>query len=212
MSFNWQLWGRQRKSERLWASRVSSKERKNGQKPRRSGTSRGVKSISLLLREIARDYFVNIMLICFFKAFRSKSNSVGNHHQASSQIQLREFTRHLSHSFKNFIWKVVSPISHVTEVVKEASRRQKYFPKKKKKKRIFVSSCFSEDSLKITKTTEEMKYHLSSQRHSEIGEIALWFIPTFWYWAGLWFFLSLLSVMSLILLYLHVTSQTGYQH
>ena len=41
--------------------------KENSQKPSRSGTSQGVQSIILLLREIIRDYVVNIMLIYFFK-------------------------------------------------------------------------------------------------------------------------------------------------
>lgn len=40
--------------------------RRNDQKPGRSGTSQAEKSITLLLREITRECFVNVMLIYFF--------------------------------------------------------------------------------------------------------------------------------------------------
>ena len=61
--------------------------KENSQKPSRSGTSQGVQSIILLLRNIIRDYVVNIMFIYFFKTLWSKNNIAGDHHQASSNIQ-----------------------------------------------------------------------------------------------------------------------------
>ena len=50
--------------------------RENSQKASRLGTSQGAQSIILLLREIIRDYVVNIMLIYFFKTLWSKNNTV----------------------------------------------------------------------------------------------------------------------------------------
>ena len=61
--------------------------KEKSQKPSRSGTSQGVQSIILLLREIIRDYVVNIMLIYFLKTLWSNNNTAGDHHQASSNIQ-----------------------------------------------------------------------------------------------------------------------------